>query len=116
MTDEQIIALAKQARQKYCDKYNEGIDSPSHHCEDECCPLYRRMYRCGSAEFYVGFFDGFKAAAEYINQIPHFPLKNDSDIERIEKFRDNPELCQTYLRELKDNIECMINGILAREK
>ena len=60
--------------------------------------------------------DACKAAAEYINQIPHFPLKNDSDIERIEKFRDNPELCQTYLHELKDNIECMINGIIAREK
>lgn len=66
MTDEEIIALAKQARQKYCDKYNEGIDLPTYHCEDNGCPLYRRMNHCGSEEYYIGVFDGFNAAYNII--------------------------------------------------
>lgn len=67
MTDEQIIELAKKSRQRYCDKYNEGIDSPTYHCEDGGCPLYRHLNHCGSAEYYVGIFDGFKAAYDKIN-------------------------------------------------
>ena len=79
MTDEEIKALAKQARQKYCDNYNEGIDLPTYHCEDNGCPLYRRMNHCGSAEYYVGVLDGFKAGfkkgedsmSDYVMELSH---------------------------------------------
>ena len=121
MTDEEIIKLAEKTREeKYCTQNTICVceESAIYDCDSECPISYCDDCNtlCGDTIYEQGFLDGFKAAAEYINKIPHFPLKNDSDIERIEKFRDNPELCQTYLRELKDNIECMINGILAREK
>lgn len=115
MTDEEIIKLAeKTKKEKFCIKFNNCWGCPLFKQYGQSSECIDSKYR---GSFYTKFFiDGFKAATEYINQIPHFPLKNDSDIERIEKFRDNPELCQTYLRELRDNIECVINGIIAREK
>lgn len=113
MTDKEIRELAEKTRkEKYC-KQHQYIEDGYPCCGD--CPITYEGYECTDL-YSIPFLDGFKAATEYINKIPHFPLKNDSDIERIEKFRDNPELCQTYLRELRDNIECVINGIIAREK
>ena len=115
MTNGQIIELAEKTRkEKYCKKYIYK-ERGKQYCSLDCV-FSDGNYGCRPQEYYTSFLDGFNAAKEYINQIPHFPLKNDSDIERIEKFRDNPELCQTYLREFKDNIECIINGILSREK
>lgn len=78
MTGEEIIALAKQERQKYCDTFNEGINLPTYHCEAGC-PLYRSMNHCGSAEFYIGFIDGFKmgfkkgedSMSDYVMELQH---------------------------------------------
>ena len=114
MTDEKIIELAeKTKKEKYCKRYLRDSTEKPFLCDIDC-PFTYEGFNCED-EYETAFLNGFKAAMEYINQIPHFRSRPDIDTEIIEKFRDNPELCNTYLSEMEKNIQCIINGILSRE-
>lgn len=57
LTDSQVNALAKATRiQNYCEQYNEGIDDPTYHCEEEGCPLYFNGL-CKEKQYIKGFLD-----------------------------------------------------------
>lgn len=60
-TDAQVIALAKATMiENYCERYNEGLDSETYHCEDNKCPFYNVKGDCERELYFKGFLDSYK--------------------------------------------------------
>lgn len=97
MTDEEIKQIAeKTKKEKYCFKFRNG--------ELECgdCPITYEGYPC-SEDYVLPFIDGFKVA---LGLLPRFKPKNIGCIDEwIEKFKNNPQLQQSYIEELEKTIK-----------
>lgn len=73
MTDEEIIQIARKVRkEKYCSKFNGGLDYCTTQCEDNKCPLWYGIDgyfdHCTNVDgrYDTIFVDGYKAAFDVL--------------------------------------------------